>query len=144
MRIAHASTLAGLRRGMAVAPILVACLLATGCKSKQEQPAQPPAQGPAPGAPPAAMGGAMTDQQKFAMGGAIFKKQCASCHGEEGKGGGPQPGPSLQKAEYKYGRTPEAVKESIVKGRPGGMPPFPNLQGIEVETLVAYVLSLKK
>lgn len=147
MRSTPASTrpLAGLSRKMAVAPLLVACLLAAGCKSKQEQPAPPPAQAPAQGAPQATMGGAMSDQQMQAMGAAIFKKQCATCHGTEGNGGGSRSGPSLQKAEFKYGRTPEAIRESIVKGRPGGMPAFgANLQEIEVDTLVSYVMGLKK
>lgn len=130
------------RIAMVAAAALLACLAAGGCKKKEapQQEAQPPA----PGAPPAAMSGPMGDEQKLAMGRAIFNKQCASCHGEEGKGAGSQPGPSLAKADFKYGRTPEAIKESIVKGRPGGMPAFGNLQEIEVETIVAYVLSLKK
>ncbi|WP_298432052.1 cytochrome c [Geobacter sp.] len=126
-------------RKLAAACLLAACLLAVGCKSKQEQPAQAPASAP----PQATMGGQMSEQQKLAMGGAIFRKNCASCHGAEGNGG--QNGPSLQRAGLKYGRTPEAIRKSIVKGRPGGMPAFgTTLQEIEVNTLVAYVISLKK
>jgi len=134
-----------LQRSIIVAAILAGCLVAAGCKPQQEKPAQSPAEAPTQGAvPQTTMGGPMSDQQKLAMGGAIFKKQCASCHGEDGSGGGTLSGPSLQKADFKYGRTPEAIKESVMKGRPGGMPAFTNLQEIEVETLVAYVMSLKK
>ncbi|MBT1076140.1 c-type cytochrome [Geobacter grbiciae] len=128
-------------RSIIVVAILAGCLAAAGCK-QQEKPVQAPAEKPATGAvPQTTMGGPMSDQQTQAMGKAIFKKQCAGCHGEEGKG---MSAPSLQKADFKYGRTPEAIKETITKGRPGGMPAFGNLQGIEVETLVAYVMSLKK
>ncbi len=132
-------------RGIIVACILAGCLVAAGCKPQQEQPAQAPAGMPAQGgAPQTTMGGPMSDQQKQAMGAAIFRKQCASCHGSEGNGAGSRRGPSLQKADFKYGRTPEAIKESITKGRPGGMPAFGNLQEIEIETITAYVMSLKK
>lgn len=131
-------------RKIIVAAILAGCLVTAGCK-QQEKPAQAPAEKPAQGAvPQSTMGGPMSGQQKLAMGGAIFKKQCASCHGSEGNGAGSRSGPSLQRAEFKYGRTPEAIKESITKGRPGGMPAFSNLQEIEVETLTAYVMGLKK
>lgn len=133
-----------LQRTILVAVALAAGLTAAGCK-QQEKPAQAPAEMPAQGtAPQTTMGGPMSDQQKLAMGGAIFSKQCASCHGEEGSGAGSRSGPSLQKADFKYGRTPEAIRESITKGRPGGMPAFTNLQEIEVETVAAYVMSLKK
>lgn len=132
-------------RSIIVAAALAGCLAASGCKPQQEKPAQAPAEKPAQGSvPQTAMGGPMSDQQKLAMGGAIFKKQCVSCHGSEGNGAGSRSGPSLQRAEFKYGRTPEAIKESIMKGRPGGMPAFTNLQEIEVETVTAYVMSLKK
>lgn len=146
MRSTPASTrpIAGLSRKMAVAPLLVACLLAAGCKAKEQQPAPPPAQAPAQGVPQTTMGGPMSEQQTQAMGAAIFRKQCASCHGSDGNGLGSRSGPSLQRAEFKYGRTPEAIRESIAKGRPGGMPPFANLQEIEIDTLVSYVMGLKK
>jgi len=132
------------QRSLIATVALAAGLTAAGCK-QQEKPAQAPAQMPAQGTvPQATMGGTMSDQQKLAMGRAIFSKQCASCHGIEGNGAGSRSGPSLQKADFKYGRTPEAIRESITKGRPGGMPAFTNLQEIEVDTVVAYVMSLKK
>lgn len=136
-------TISGQRSLIAAAALAVG-LTAAGCK-QQEKPAQAPAEMPAQGTvPQTTMGGPMSDQQKLAMGGAIFRKQCASCHGDGGNGAGSRSGPSLQKADFKYGRTPEAIKESITKGRPGGMPAFTNLQEIEVDTVTAYVMSLKK
>lgn len=132
------------QKSLIVAAALAVGLTAAGCK-QQEKPAQAPAETPAQGTvPQTTMGGPMSEQQKLAMGGAIFRKQCASCHGNEGNGAGTRSGPSLQRADFKYGRTPEAIRESVTKGRPGGMPPFTNLQEIEVETVVAYVMSLKK
>jgi len=68
-----------------------------------------------------------------------YGARCASCHGEDGKGG---IGPDLTAKKYKYGRTAPEVTLSIVEGRPGGMPAFKNdLSGDKVEGLVQYLLS---
>ena len=124
--------------------LIIAALLALAGCSKSKEPA--PAQQPAPAAmAPQGMGGPQTmgDQQKLAMGKAIFSKKCASCHGSEGIGTGPA-GPALKGREYTYGKTAEAIALSIRNGRPKGMPAFGNsFQDIEVETLTAYLLSLK-
>lgn len=124
----------------AVLVAMMSALAATGC-SKKEAP-----QAPAPSAgAPAAMPEGMNDQQQTAMGRAIFNKRCASCHGTDGNGMGTSSGPALDQAQFKYGKTPEAVKESILKGRPNGMPAFGSaLQEIEIDTLVGFVLSLHK
>lgn len=136
-------TISAQRRRLQRATVLVAvmsALAATGC-SKQEAP-----QAPAPSAGgPAAMPEGMNDQQQTAMGLAIFNKRCASCHGTDGNGTGTSSGPALDQAQFKYGRTPEAIKESIVKGRPNGMPAFGSaFQEIEIDTLVGFVQSLHK
>ncbi|HBA89205.1 MAG TPA: cytochrome C [Geobacter sp.] len=69
-----------------------------------------------------------------------FASRCASCHGENAKGG---IGPDLTRKEYKYGKTAPQVTSSIVDGRPGGMPGFKNdLSGDKVQGLVQYLLSL--
>ena len=52
---------------------------------------------------------------------AIFRANCASCHGKKGEGGF---GPNLADREWKYGGTDAAVYASISAGRPGGMPAF--------------------
>lgn len=77
----------------------------------------------------------------LAVGKKEFGERCAACHGPEGKGA---IGPDLTRAEYKYGRTVQAITQSITEGRPGGMPSFKNdLSHEKVEGLVAFILSLK-
>jgi cytochrome c oxidase cbb3-type subunit 3 len=69
-----------------------------------------------------------------------YAARCAACHGENGKGGF---APDLTIEEYKYGRTPQAIKETIANGRPGGMPAFGNeVSHEQMEGLVQYLLSL--
>lgn len=135
----HFPTRRCLQRAVALLAIMSA-LTALGC-SKQE-PQQPPA--PTAGTP-SAMPDGMSGQQQTAMGRAIFNKRCASCHGTDGNGKGSRSGPALNQPTYKYGNTPEAIRESIIKGRPNGMPAFGSaLQEIEIDTLVSYVMSLNK
>lgn len=104
-------------------------------KAKQETAAK--------GGPPAAAPLVHKEGKKedyIAMGKAEYAARCAVCHGPEAKGG---IGPDLTRKEYKYGRTEQAIIESISEGRPDGMPPFKNeLSHEKIEGLVAYVLSL--
>jgi len=70
----------------------------------------------------------------------LFASNCAVCHGANAEGG---IGPNLH-GELNYGRTKEAVHESITKGRPKGMPAFGNqLSEQDRENLTAFVLSLE-
>ena len=74
-------------------------------------------------------------------GAALYAEKCAMCHGENGKGSGI--GPNLASPDYIYGKTPEAITESIAMGRSGGMPAFSNqLSDGEIELLVNFLLSL--
>lgn len=76
-----------------------------------------------------------------AIGKTEFQSRCASCHGETGKGG---IGPDLTAATYKFGKSPDAIAQSIVGGRAGGMPAFQHdLSQEKVEGLVQYLLTLK-
>jgi cytochrome c oxidase cbb3-type subunit 3 len=71
----------------------------------------------------------------------LYASHCAACHSAEGKGG---IGPDLTRPDFKFGRTKEAVSESIRNGRPGGMPAFGNqLSAADAENLAAFVLSLQ-
>jgi cytochrome c oxidase cbb3-type subunit 3 len=93
--------------------------------------------------PQTAAAGVVADkpQADTAAGKELYASHCAACHGAEGKGG---IGPDLTGPDFKYGRTQEAVTESIRSGRPGGMPAFGNqLSAVESENLAAFVLSLK-
>lgn len=73
----------------------------------------------------------------------IYTRMCAACHGTAGSGRGSRPGPALRREAYVYGRSYEAVKESIRDGRPNGMPFFHHvLSAQELEDVTIYVLSL--
>jgi len=89
----------------------------------------------------AVAGVAAKRQPDLTAGEKIYADLCAACHGIEGKGG---IGPDLTIADYKYGRSMDAVVESIRNGRPAGMPGFGNqLSGADSESLAAFVLALK-
>ena len=84
------------------------------------------------------------EQKELAAGYALFSKTCRVCHGNEGNGRGSRKGPSLQRSEYTYGRTREAVLESIRNGRPNGMPAYGKVFSQEqLDNLASYVLTLK-
>jgi cytochrome c oxidase cbb3-type subunit 3 len=64
---------------------------------------------------------------------------CSGCHFHGGGG----IGPPLMDQRFRYGREPQNVFESIVKGRPNGMPAWgARIPQQEVWQLVAYVRSL--
>lgn len=97
----------------------------------QEQAAKPaePATAPTVAEAPTAVAGGQE----------LYARYCASCHGAEGKGAF---GPDLS-GEYKYGKTSEAVEESIASGRPGNMPAFDKqLTGDEIKALTDFILGL--
>ena len=64
---------------------------------------------------------------------------CAGCHGPEGGGG---IGPPFLDGDWIYGGTPGNIYQSIVQGRPNGMPSFAPLSDDQVWQLVAYLQSL--
>ena len=65
---------------------------------------------------------------------------CAGCHAPGGGGG---IGPALTDDEWIYGGQPENIFDTIVKGRPRGMPSFRDRIGnSEVWKLVAYVRTM--
>jgi len=65
---------------------------------------------------------------------------CAGCHSPGGGGG---IGPALTDDEWIYGSDPENIFDTIVKGRPHGMPSYRGRMGnSEVWKLVAYVRTL--
>lgn len=64
---------------------------------------------------------------------------CGGCHSQGGGG----MGPPLMDAEWIYGSRPENIYESIVEGRPGGMPAFGGkIVEDQIWQLVAYVRSM--
>lgn len=68
---------------------------------------------------------------------------CAGCHGEDGKGNNASGLPNLVDDAWQYGGSVEAITESIVKGRKGGMPAQLDALGeAKVHLLSAYVWGL--
>ena len=64
---------------------------------------------------------------------------CVGCHAH----GGGAIGPALMDQNWLYGQTPEKVYESIVRGRPNGMPAWGGrIPEFQVWYLVTYVRSL--
>ena len=64
---------------------------------------------------------------------------CSGCHANGGGG----MGPPLMDAEWRYGSEPAQIFQSIVQGRPNGMPSFGgHIPEDQVWQLVAYVRSM--
>ena len=65
---------------------------------------------------------------------------CTGCHGGAGGGG---IGPPLADADWIYGGEPAQIFQTIVQGRPNGMPSFgAQIPADQVWKIVAYVTSL--
>jgi len=69
---------------------------------------------------------------------------CAGCHMEDGTGMAAAGFPNLIDEASRFGNTEEAIVESILKGRVGGMPAQAHLGEAKIHLLTAYVLSLSK
>lgn len=90
------------------------------------------------------------DQLK--AGATLYDNNCAACHGDEGKGDGPQarflsPRPAdLTAAKLKHGDSDQDLFNTISKGVDGtAMNPWArSLKEDEIHALVAYVQSLRK
>ena len=64
---------------------------------------------------------------------------CSGCHFQGGGG----IGPPLMDAQWIYGSEPENIYETIVEGRPNGMPSFKGrLANDQIWQLVVYVRSM--
>lgn len=65
---------------------------------------------------------------------------CAGCHGVVGGGG---IGPPLLDEEWIYGGSPQNIYQSIVQGRPNGMPSYANrIPDDRLWMIVAYLQSI--
>ncbi len=84
------------------------------------------------------------DPKAMAIGERLFMNNCAQCHGSDARGS--KGFPNLTDKDWLGGSTPEDIKNVILKGRAGNMPPMAAaLGGSEDVTNVAnYVLSLSK
>lgn len=76
---------------------------------------------------------------------ALYRVSCASCHGAQGAGDGPQAPaamPDFRSGEWQQSRTDEEIAQVIRVGRPP-MPAFGDqIQGANLQGLVAYVRAL--
>ncbi len=69
----------------------------------------------------------------------LFAAHCASCHGPLARGG--VSGPDLTASSFSYGKQRDRVVQSILEGRPGGMPAFaPHLSREQAYCLADFLL----
>jgi cytochrome c oxidase cbb3-type subunit 3 len=82
------------------------------------------------------------DPQAHAIGERLFLTYCAQCHGSDARGN--KGFPNLTDNDWLYGGTPETIKETILNGRHGQMPPMAAALGSDsdVENVAHYVRSL--
>lgn len=82
------------------------------------------------------------DAQAMAMGERLFMNNCAQCHGSDARGG--RGFPNLTDGDWLHGGTPDKIKETLIKGRIGIMPPMAAAVGTpeDVSNVANYVLSL--
>jgi len=82
------------------------------------------------------------DASAMAIGERLFMNNCAQCHGSDARGS--KGFPNLADADWLHGGTPDKIKETLVKGRVGNMPPMAAAVGTpdDVKNVAQYVLSL--
>ena len=82
------------------------------------------------------------DPQAKAIGERLFMNNCSQCHASDARGGNGFP--NLTDADWLHGGTPDKIKETLVKGRIGQMPPMAAAVGTsnDVKNVANYVLSL--
>ena len=89
------------------------------------------------------LSGQATDQAAVARGQTTFAEQCATCHGDAGKGSLELGAPNLTDAIWLYGGTKAAIMDSIRTGRGGQMPLWEGrLDPVTIKSLAVYVHSL--
>lgn len=106
----------------------------------QAQSAPAPATRTAPPAPTAPVPAAATTAASAPSAKDLFAEHCASCHGDDAKGGY---GSDLTKSKFVFGKTPTALRESIAAGRNNKMPAFTGkLSAAEIDALIVYIQKL--
>jgi len=89
------------------------------------------------------LSGGEADQAQVAAGQPLFVENCASCHGEDAKGGRDFGAPNLTDKIALYGSTLDQVKAQLVKPRHGVMPGWSHrLDDATIKQLAVYVHSL--
>ncbi len=82
------------------------------------------------------------DPQAMGVGERLFMNNCAQCHGSDARGS--KGFPNLADGDWLWGGTPDKIKETLVQGRMGNMPPMAAAVGTpdDVKNVAHYVLSL--
>ena len=82
------------------------------------------------------------DPQAMAIGDRLFMNNCAQCHGSDARGS--KGFPNLTDKDWLHGGSHEKIKETLVQGRIGQMPPMAAAVGSpeDVRNVAHYVLSL--
>lgn len=80
------------------------------------------------------------DPKAREMGQRLFLNSCAQCHGSDA--GGAKGFPNLTDGDWLYGGSPENIKTTLINGRAGVMPPFPQLDSKQILDVANYVRSL--
>jgi cytochrome c oxidase cbb3-type subunit III len=89
------------------------------------------------------LSGGSARPEAVARGQKLYADNCASCHGDTGKGMKEQGAPDLTDAIWLYGSSRQAIVESIRTGRGGMMPAWTGrLDPVTLKSLAVYVHSL--
>ena len=82
------------------------------------------------------------DPKAMAIGERLYSNNCAQCHASDARGN--KGFPNLTDGDWLHGGTPDKIKETIVGGRIGNMPPMAAAVGSpeDVKNVAQYVLSL--
>ncbi len=82
------------------------------------------------------------DPQAMAIGERLYMNNCSQCHASDARGG--KGFPNLTDADWLHGGTPDKIKETLIQGRIGNMPPMAAAVGSadDVKNVAQYVLSL--
>lgn len=80
-----------------------------------------------------------------AQGKPLYEGVCVACHGIDGKGNTALGAPDLTDDDWLYGDSTESLRETIVNGRHGVMPPHKGiLSDVRARLVGAYVWSLSR
>lgn len=83
-------------------------------------------------------------QEQLDSGKTIFAANCASCHGEDGKGKSDLGAPDLTDRNWIYGGDPQSIFTTVWHGRQGQMPAWENRLGpLERKILALYLVDLR-
>ena len=89
------------------------------------------------------LSGEPADAARVEAGSVLFADNCASCHGDDGKGGREVGAPNLTDAVWLYGGDYATLVESVSQARFGVMPAWsPRLTPAEIAAVTTYVHQL--